>query len=403
MVEILKKYIILKLNHLLKHFKSVIFQKHQHFKMRFSIFIILLIHSTYFFGQSEDKTIVTPQKTNYTTEVVVPDLQIPWGMTWLPDGSMLITEIKGKLIHFKDGKKTEITDCPEVVARGQGGFLDVELHPDYKNNGWIYFTYSSPEGTEKGSNTALMRAKLKNGALIEKQVLYKGSPNTTRGHHFGSRIVFDDAGFVYFTIGDRGEHFVNPQDVSKDGGKVYRLKDDGTIPTDNPFYNTANAKQAIYSYGHRNQQGMAIHPDTRQIWTNEHGPQGGDEINIINKGKNYGWPVITYGINYDNTIITEKKNMEGMEQPLYYYIPSIAPSGMAFINSDTYPGWKGSLLIGSLRFQYLERLEIKNNKVTYREKLIPDMGRVRNVKMGPDGFIYAGVENKGIVKIIPIK
>lgn len=403
MVEILKKYIILKLNHLLKHFKSVIFQKHQHFKMRFSIFIILLIHSTYFFGQSEDKTIVTPQNTNYTTEVVVPDLQIPWGMTWLPDGSMLITEIKGKLIHFKDGKKTEITDCPEVVARGQGGFLDVELHPDYKNNGWIYFTYSSPEGTEKGSNTALMRAKLKNGALIEKQVLYKGSPNTTRGHHFGSRIVFDDAGFVYFTIGDRGEHFVNPQDVSKDGGKVYRLKDDGTIPTDNPFYNTANAKQAIYSYGHRNQQGMAIHPDTRQIWTNEHGPQGGDEINIISKGKNYGWPVITYGINYDNTIITEKKNMEGMEQPLYYYIPSIAPSGMAFINSDTYPGWKGSLLIGSLRFQYLERLEIKNNKVTYREKLIPDMGRVRNVKMGPDGFIYAGVENKGIVKIIPIK
>lgn len=403
MVEILKKFTILKLNRRLKHFRYVIFQKHQHFKMRFSIFIILLIHSTYFFGQSEDKTIVTPQKTNYTTEVVVPDLQIPWGMTWLPDGSMLITEIKGKLIHFKDGKKTEITDCPEVVARGQGGFLDVELHPDYKNNGWIYFTYSSPEGTEKGSNTALMRAKLKNGALIEKQVLYKGSPNTTRGHHFGSRIVFDDAGFVYFTIGDRGEHFVNPQDVSKDGGKVYRLKDDGTIPTDNPFYNTANAKQAIYSYGHRNQQGMAIHPDTRQIWTNEHGPQGGDEINIISKGKNYGWPVITYGINYDNTIITEKKNMEGMEQPLYFYIPSIAPSGMAFINSDTYPGWKGSLLIGSLRFQYLERLEIKNNKVTYREKLIPDMGRVRNVKMGPDGFIYAGVENKGIVKIIPIK
>jgi aldose sugar dehydrogenase len=403
LVEILKKFTILKLNRRLKHFRYVIFQKHQHFKMRFSIFIILLIHSTYFFGQSEDKTIVTPQKTNYTTEVVVPDLQIPWGMTWLPDGSMLITEIKGKLIHFKDGKKTEITDCPEVVARGQGGFLDVELHPDYKNNGWIYFTYSSPEGTEKGSNTALMRAKLKNGALIEKQVLYKGSPNTTRGHHFGSRIVFDDAGFVYFTIGDRGEHFVNPQDVSKDGGKVYRLKDDGTIPTDNPFYNTANAKQAIYSYGHRNQQGMAIHPDTRQIWTNEHGPQGGDEINIISKGKNYGWPVITYGINYDNTIITEKKNMEGMEQPLYYYIPSIAPSGMAFINSDTYPGWKGSLLIGSLRFQYLERLEIKNNKITYREKLIPDMGRVRNVKMGPDGFIYAGVENKGIIKIIPIK
>lgn len=371
--------------------------------MRFCIFVILLMYSSCFFGQREDKTIVTPEKINYKTEVVVPELSIPWGMTWLPDGSMLITEIKGKLIHFKDGKKTEISNCPEVVARGQGGFLDIELHPQYKKNGWIYFTYSSPDGEEKGSNTALMRAKLIDSSLTEKELLYKGSPNTGRGHHFGSRIVFDDAGYVYFTIGDRGEHFVNPQDITKDGGKVYRLKDDGTIPADNPFYNNENAKKAIWSYGHRNQQGMVIHPETRQIWTHEHGPQGGDEINIIAKGKNYGWPTITYGINYDNSIITEKKEMEGMEQPLYYYIPSIAPSGMAFIDSDKYPGWKGNLLIGSLRFQYLERLEIKNGKVAYREKLIPDMGRVRNVKMGPDGFIYAGVENKGIIKIVPSK
>jgi glucose/arabinose dehydrogenase len=371
--------------------------------MRILIFFAIIIHSSCFFGQGEDKTIVTQEKINYKTELVVPELSIPWGMTWLPDGSMLITEIKGKLIHFKDGKKTEISNCPEVVARGQGGFLDVELHPQYQKNGWIYFTYSSPDGEEKGSNTALMRAKLKDGALVDKQILYKGSPNTTRGHHFGSRIVFDDAGYVYFTIGDRGEHFVNPQDLTKDGGKVYRLKDDGTIPEDNPFYNTPNAKKAIYSYGHRNQQGMIIHPETRQIWTHEHGPQGGDEINIIAKGKNYGWPTITYGINYDNSIITEKKEMEGMEQPLYYYIPSIAPSGMAFINSNKYPGWKGNLLIGSLRFQYLERLEIKNGKVAYREKLLTDMGRVRNVKMGPDGYIYAGIENKGIIKIIPVQ
>ncbi|MBK8052327.1 MAG: PQQ-dependent sugar dehydrogenase [Saprospiraceae bacterium] len=375
----------------------------KHLKMRFCIFVILLMYSSCFFGQGEDKTIVTQEKINYKTELVVPELSIPWGMTWLPDGSMLITEIKGKLIHFKDGKKTEISNCPEVVARGQGGFLDIELHPQYKKNGWIYFTYSSPDGEEKGSNTALMRAKLIDGSLTEKELLYKGSPNTGRGHHFGSRIVFDDAGYVYFTIGDRGEHFVNPQDITKDGGKVYRLKDDGTIPADNPFYNNENAKKAIWSYGHRNQQGMVIHPETRQIWTHEHGPQGGDEINIIAKGKNYGWPTITYGINYDNSIITEKKEMEGMEQPLYYYIPSIAPSGMAFINSNKYPGWKGNLLIGSLRFQYLERLEIKNGKVAYREKLIPDMGRVRNVKMGPDGFIYAGVENKGIIKIVPSK
>ena len=367
--------------------------------MRVPTLIIILFFTFCGNAQVEDKTIVNPTKITYTSEIVVPDLQVPWGLAFLPDGSILITEIKGKLIHFKDGIKKEISNCPEVVARGQGGFLDIAIHPDYKNNGWIYFTYSSAEGTEKGSNTALMRAKIKDGGLTDKELLYKANPNSSKSHHFGSRIIFDDAGYLFFTVGDRGDHFVNPQDITKDGGKVYRLKDDGSIPEDNPFFDSPNAKRAIYSYGHRNQQGMAIHPDTRQIWTNEHGPQGGDEINIIVKGKNYGWPTISYGINYDNSILTDKKEMEGMEQPLYYYIPSIAPSGMAFVNSDKYPGWKGSLLIGSLRFQYLERLELKDNKVIYREKLLTDIGRVRNVKVGPDGFIYVAIENKGIIRI----
>ncbi|MFZ1558747.1 MAG: PQQ-dependent sugar dehydrogenase, partial [Saprospiraceae bacterium] len=234
-----------------------------------------------------------------------------------------------------------------------------------------------------------------------KQILYKGTPNTTKPYHFGSRIVFDNDGFVYFGIGDRGEHFVNPQDITKDGGKIYRLKDDGTIPSDNPFVNEIGAKTAIYSYGHRNPQGMTKHPVTGQIWENEHGPQGGDEINIVRKGKNYGWPVICYGINYDNTILTDKTEMPGMEQPLYYYVPSIAPSGMAFVYSDKYPDWKGNLLIGSLKFQYLERLVITDDKVTYREKIMPDLGRVRNVKIGNDGYIYVAIEGKGIYKIVP--
>lgn len=369
--------------------------------IRFFCSFIFIVIVKACFGQKDDTTINTPKKLNYSTELIVQELDIPWGMTFLPDGSMLITEIKGKLIHFKDGIKTEIKQVPEVYARGQGGLMDVELHPDYKNNGWIYFTYSSSDGDEKGGNTALMRAKIKDDALIEKQILYKGAPNTTKPYHFGSRIVFDNDGYVYFGIGDRGDHFVNPQDITKDGGKIYRLKDDGTIPADNPFVNEIGAKTAIYSYGHRNPQGMTKHPVTGQIWENEHGPQGGDEINIIQKGKNYGWPVICYGINYDNTILTEKTEMPGMEQPFYYYVPSIAPSGMAFIHSDKYPDWKGSLLIGSLKFQYLERLDIKDNKVTYREKIMPDSGRVRNVKISNDGYIYVAIEGKGIYKILP--
>jgi glucose/arabinose dehydrogenase len=349
----------------------------------------------------KDTSIQTPEKINYTTELVASEIDIPWGMDFLPDGSLLVTEIKGKLFHIKNGIKTEIANVPEMYARGQGGLLDIMVHPKYKSNGWIYITYSSPEGEEKGGNTALMRAKLKDGSLVEKQVLYKGSPNTNKPYHFGSRIAFDNDGYVYFSIGDRGEHEINPQDIMLDGGKVYRLKDDGSIPTDNPFYNQKGAKQAIYSYGHRNPQGMAKHPKTGAIWTNEHGPQGGDEINIVRKGANYGWPVICYGINYDGSQLTDKTEMDGMEQPLYYYVPSIAPSGMAFVDSDIYPDWKNNLLIGSLKFQYLERLVLKNDKVEYREKIMADVGRIRNVKMGPDGYIYVGVEGKGIYKITP--
>jgi len=341
-----------------------------------------------------------PINKENTYEVVVPDLNTPWGFTFLPDGSILINEKAGELIHFVNGKKTTLSGLPEIYLRGQGGLLDIILHPNYKENGWIYFSYASSEGEGEGGNTTIARAKLKDNSLINLEVLYKASPNSKKGQHFGSRLVFDKNGYLFFTIGERGDRDTNPQDITRDCGKVYRLNDDGSIPKDNPFVNNKNAKKAIYSYGHRNPQGMTLHPKTKEIWTHEHGPKGGDEINIIKAGKNYGWPVISYGKNYSGTSFTEITEKEGMEQPLHYWDPSIAPSGMAFIDSNKYGDWNGNLLVGSLKFQYLNMCTLKDNKVIKEERLIDGLGRVRCVEQGPDGYIYVGIENLGIIKLI---
>ena len=361
-------------------------------------FVVMLTTSC---AQNKDNSINLPKTIDFTTEEVVSNIQNPWGMVFLPDGGMLITEKAGKLLHFKEGKTTEIGNLPNIYVRGQGGLLDVELHPNYKNNGWLYLSYSSNDGGGKGGNTTIMRAKLSDNRLIERKVLYKAVPNTTKGQHFGSRLEFDNEGYLYFSVGDRGNRDVNPQDITKDGGKIYRLHDDGRIPKDNPFISKSGAKAAIYSYGHRNPQGLAVHPKTGRLWEHEHGPRGGDEINMVEKGKNYGWPVITYGINYSGTKITDETSRSGMEQPIYQWTPSIGPCGMTFVSSDKYPKWKGNLLVGSLAFQYLERLVIENNKVTYREKLLDGMGRVRNIRQAPNGFIYVGIEGKGIYKLTP--
>lgn len=338
---------------------------------------------------------------NYTLETVVDGIPIPWGMAWLPDGSMLVTEKSGILYHVKNGKKTEVKNVPIVYNRGQGGLLDIVLHPDYTKNGWIYITYASTEGEGEGGNTKLIRVKLENESLTQIQSLYKCEPNTTKGQHFGSRIVFDNEGYLYFSAGERGAHFVNPQDITRDNGKIYRLNDDGSIPADNPFVGKVGAKEAIYSYGHRNPQGLVKNPVTGAIWDHEHGPKGGDEINIIKKAANYGWPVVTYGIDYDGTSISNISQKPGMEDPIYYWVPSIAPSGMTFVTGDRYPEWKGDLLVGSLKFQYLELVKLDGDKITGRQKIATDIGRVRNVAQAPDGYIYLAVEGKGIVKIIP--
>lgn len=368
--------------------------------MKFILQLIIISGLLSVIACAQDKN---PVNKEHTYELVVPELINPWGFVFLPDESMLINEKEGRIIHFKDGIKTEIKGIPKVYNRGQGGLFDIKLHPKYKENGWIYFTYASTEGEEKGGNTALMRAKLLNDSLTNTELLYKATPNTTKGQHFGSRIVFDDYGYLFFTIGERGNRDGNPQDLARDGGKVYRLNDDGSIPEDNPFIAIENTKTAIYSYGHRNPQGMVIHPETRDIWTHEHGPKGGDEINIIKAGKNYGWPIITNGINYIGTKITDQTSKPGMEEPLHYWTPSIAPSGMEFISSDKYKGWENNLLVGSLKFQYMDNCYIKDGKVIKEERLLNGLGRVRSINQGPDGYIYVGLENLGIVKLIKTK
>ncbi len=337
----------------------------------------------------------------YDYEMVVPDLEIAWGMDFLPDGSILITEKNGDLIHFMNGQKQKVEGAPMVYNRGQGGFLDVAVGPAYESEGWIYFTYASEEGEEEGGNTALMRAKLQNNQLTNKEVLYKATPNTTRGQHFGSRIEFDGEGHVFFSVGDRGNRDVNPQDLTRDGGKVYRLNLDGSIPQDNPFVGREDAVEAAYSYGHRNPQGMIFNQTTGEIWVHEHGPQGGDEINAIKKGANYGWPLVSYGINYDGTSFTDETSGPNFEDPLYYWVPSIAPSGFAHVTSNKYPNLEGDLLVGSLKFQYVEHLTLEGKTVVAREKILENIGRVRDVVQSPDGDLYVSVEGKGIVRIIP--
>lgn len=337
----------------------------------------------------------------YEYETVVPGLDIAWGIAFLPDGSMLITEKSGDLIHFKDGQKQQVQGAPEVYNRGQGGFLDVALSPNYESDGWIYFTYASTQGEGEGGNTTLLRAKLENNQLTNKEVLYKATPNSTRGQHFGSRIDFDTQGHLYFSVGDRGDRDVNPQDLTRDGGKVYRLNPDGSIPQDNPFVGQSGAKEAVFSYGHRNPQGMTFNPETQEIWVHEHGPQGGDEINVVKKGANYGWPLVSYGINYDGTSFTDETSGPNFEDPIYYWVPSIAPSGLVYVTSEKYPDLKGDLLVGSLKFQYVEHLTLDGKRVTAREKILENIGRVRDVVQSPSGDIYVSVEGKGIVKLLP--
>ncbi|QTL34482.1 PQQ-dependent sugar dehydrogenase [Pseudoalteromonas viridis] len=352
----------------------------------------------------EPQTIPVAKSANdYQLELVAKGIQIPWGMVWLNDTELLVTDRSGQLRMIKEGKLLDkpIEGVPEVHAERQGGLLDIEIDPNYAKNGWIYFSYSGFEGEEKGSNTSIMRARLKDMKLVDKQLIFDGFPNTKPSFHFGSRIEFDKEGYLYFSIGDRGNRDVHPQRLDHDAGKIHRINADGTIPDSNPFAKQKDARKSIYSYGHRNPQGMAMHPLTGEIWTHEHGPRGGDEINIIKPGLNYGWPVITYGINYNGTKITDETTRAGMQQPDWVWVPSIAPSGMEFITSDKYPQWQGHLVVGAMKFAHLVLVELDGNKVVGHSKLFEGAGRVRSIATHPNGDLYLGIDGSGIYKVVP--
>ncbi len=341
-------------------------------------------------------------------DTVVTGLKVPWGMAFLPGDEMLITERSGKLYRLT--KKRELQDIegvPEVLAEGQGGLMDIALHPGYTKNHIIYISYSLPKKTDSITlaTTAVMRAKLDGNKLTEQKNIFVALPYSRTKHHYGSRLQFGEDGMLYISVGERGNEKENPQTLRNSLGKIHRVKDDGSIPPDNPFVDSSGAVASIYSYGHRNPQGLAFNPTTGELWSNEHGPRGGDEINIVRKGKNYGWPVITYGINYNGIPMSNITEKEGMERPEWYWIPSIGPSGMAFVTGDRYKGWKGNILSGSLRFKYLNRSKVVNNKITEEEILLKNMGRLRDVRMGPYGYIYVAVEAPaaGIFRLIPVK
>ncbi len=364
--------------------------------------------SMYEFEERPDiKQVFESEKLNYTLEVVAEGMEIPWGMAFLPDNQMLITDRNGKMnLLSEDGTMTEIEGVPDVLYEGQGGLMDVELHPGYKENKRVYLSYSifRVDGSETLSSTAIARARLIGNRLEDLEVIFEALPYSQTRHHYGCRLEFDRDGYLFFSVGDRGNREENPQALDNHCGKIHRLHDDGSIPEDNPFVNTEGALPSIYSYGHRNPQGVILNPGTGEIWTHEHGPRGGDEINVIKPGLNYGWPVISYGINYDGTIFTNLTEKKGMEQPLHYWVPSIAACGMDFVTGDRYPQWENHLLVGSLKYEYLTMCEIEDGKVISEEMLLKNIGRVRNVKVGPDGYIYVAVEEPGtIYRLIPVR
>ena len=350
-------------------------------------------------------------------EVVAKGLEHPWAVAFMGDGRMLVTERPGRLrVVAANGTLGEpVQGLPAIDARGQGGLLDVVLDTDFRNNRTLYFCFSEPVSSgQSGNSTALARAKLSADArhLESVQIIFRQLPKFSSSAHFGCRIVEalkngQPDGTLFLTLGDRFSRMQDAQTLDNHHGKVVRIGKDGSVPKDNPFVSNTGAKPEIWSYGHRNSQGAALAPDGT-LWTHEHGPQGGDEINQPQAGKNYGWPVISYGENYGGGKIGDGiTSKPGLEQPLHYWTPSIAPSGMAFVTSDNYgSAWRGNLLVGSLKFQYLNRIVLEGGKVVREEKLLTDLNqRIRDVRQGPDGLIYVltDASNGQLIRLLPSK
>lgn len=335
------------------------------------------------------------QHYNVRLVKVAGDLEHPWGLAFLPGGQYLVTERAGRLRIVDAGGSLfdPVAGLPRIWAEGQGGLLDVALDPAYAQNRTIYLSYSEPGGP--GGGTAVLRAQLDTvkNRLENVQVIFRQEPKGETARHFGSRLVFDRDGNLFITTGDRGERDRN-QDFSINRGQVIRIRPDGSIPPDNPFVGKDGYRPEVWSYGHRNPQGAALHPQSGKLWTQEHGARGGDEINIPLAGRNYGWPVISYGRHYWGGSIGEGQAKAGYEQPIYYWDPSIAPSGMAFYTGSIFPKWQGNLFIGALKYRMLVRLELDGERVVNEERLIKDFDeRIRDVRQGPDGYIYLLTDN----------
>ena len=351
--------------------------------------------------------VVTSEQHGFRIETVVDGLENPWEAVVLPDGALLVPERTGRLRIFRNGVAgPPITGLPAIWVRQDGGLMDVTIHPDYAKTGWIYLAFSETGGTAQGaSTTRVIRGKIKDNVLVEQQTLFQASqdlywPDNT---HFGARFFWDKDKHLYYSIGDRG-HLDTPQDLKSPYGKVHRVNDDGTAPKDNPFVNTPGAVKTIWSYGHRNPQGFDVDPATGALWSSEHGPRGGDELNVIEKGKDYGWPVATYGMNYDGTPMTPTSVTEapGMVNPVLHWTPSIAVSGITFYRGSKFPKWKGNLFAAGLAGQQLARLEVAGGKVTHQDTLLRGFGRIRQVVNAPDGTLLVVFDTPGrIVRLVP--
>ena len=331
----------------------------------------------------------TSDQASFRVVTVIGRLEFPWSLAFLPDGDMLITEKPGRLRRWHQGKllPAPVAGVPPVVFKDDGGLMDVVLHPDFATNHWIYLCFG--HGTMERNALRVVRARLADDRLEDTQVIIDADNFNKDGSHLGCRMVFDRDGYLFVTTGDRYDFRNEAQNPTKLYGKVLRLNADGTIPADNPFADGGAGRPEIWSSGHRNPQGAALHPDSGQVWTHEHGPQGGDEINIPRVGGNYGWPKATFGIDYDDSIISEFNELPGTEQPVWYWRPSIAPSGMAFYTGSAFPRWQGDLFVGAMKAKCLVRLELDGERVVREHRLLSRaLGRIRDVRMGPDGLIY---------------
>jgi len=375
----------------------------------FSLPILLLAVPAFAQG-----SIVKSDKANFRVETFATGLENPWSLAFLPDGRMLVTERPGRLrILDKDGKLSPpVEGVPAVAAVGQGGLLDIVLAPDFAQSKIVYLSFAEPRGPSGAVNpnsTSLASARfVEEGGkakLTDVKIIFRQEPPIAGGFHFGSRIAIARDGAIFLTTGERNLKTPS-QDLTGHLGKVIRIRADGSVPPDNPFVGRADAKPEIWSYGHRNIQSAAIHPVTGKLWIVEHGPKGGDEINIPEKGKNYGWPVIGFGVDYSGAVIHESTHKEGMEQPIYYWTPSIAPSGMAFYTGDAFPGWRGNLFVGALALNHLNRLELNGEKIVKEERLLADLGhRIRDVRQGPDGTLWLLTDARDgkVLHVVPVK